>query len=100
MAVQALDAARLPIDWQKLALSAALIAVAYGLIPAYAPSYLVEAILLPFLALSLAAVGLNLLTGYCGQPSLASSAFMAVGAFAAYTFHLRAAGLPRPATVL
>ena len=35
MAVQALDAARLPIDWQKLALPAALIAVAYGLIPAW-----------------------------------------------------------------
>ncbi|MER9256318.1 branched-chain amino acid ABC transporter permease, partial [Mesorhizobium sp. M0598] len=55
MAVQALDPARLPIDWQRLALLAALIAVAYGLIPAYASSYLVEAILLPFLALSLAA---------------------------------------------
>src|SRR5437899_702804 len=100
MAVQALDAARLPIDWQKLALPAALIAVAYGLIPAYASSYLVEAILLPFLALSLAAVGLNLLTGYCGQLSLGSSAFMAVGAFAAYNFNLRVEGLPLAATMI
>jgi branched-chain amino acid transport system permease protein len=39
-------------------------------------------------------VGLNLLTGYCGQVSLGSAAFMAVGAFAAYNFHLRVDGLP------
>ena len=59
-----------------------------------APSYLFEAILLPFLALGLAGVGLNLLTGYCGQLSLGSAAFMAVGAFAAYNFDLRVPGLP------
>ena len=100
MAVQALDAARAPIDWQKFALPAVLLVVAYGLIPAYASSYLVEAILLPFLALSLAAVGLNLLTGYCGQLSLGSSAFMAVGAFAAYNFNLRVEGLPLAATMI
>ncbi len=63
-----------------------------------ADSYLLEAILLPFLALSLAAIGLNLLTGYCGQLSLGSAAFMAVGAFAAYNFNLRIAGLPLPVT--
>ena len=40
------------------------------------------------------ALGLNLLTGYCGQLSLGSAAFMAVGAFAAYNFDLRVAGLP------
>jgi branched-chain amino acid transport system permease protein len=51
-------------------------------------------ILTPFLALSLAAVGLNLLTGYAGQVSLGSAAFMAVGAFAAYNFNLRVHGLP------
>ncbi|TIM17748.1 MAG: branched-chain amino acid ABC transporter permease, partial [Mesorhizobium sp.] len=71
-----------------MALPTALFVVAYGVVPAYASGYLVEAILLPFLALSLAAVGLNLLTGYCGQLSLGSSAFMAVGAFGAYNFNL------------
>ena len=48
--------------------------------------YLLRAILLPFLILSLAAVGLNILTGYCGQLSLGSGAFMAIGAYCAYKF--------------
>ena len=54
----------------------ALLAVAYGVLPIVGSSYLFEAILTPFLALSLAAVGLNLLTGYAGQVSLGSAAFM------------------------
>jgi branched-chain amino acid transport system permease protein len=72
----------------------AILIVAYGIIPAIGTSYLFEAILLPFLALSLAALGLNILTGYAGQLSLGSAAFMAVGAFAAYNFNLRVPGLP------
>src|SRR5450830_1050749 len=68
--------------------------IAYGLIPWLATDYWFDAILIPFLALSLAAVGLNLLTGYAGQLSLGSAAFMAVGAFAAYNFNLRLPGLP------
>src|SRR4051795_1334308 len=48
--------------------------------------YLQRAILIPFLILSLAAVGLNILTGYCGQLSLGSGAFMAIGAYSAYKF--------------
>src|SRR5450755_504112 len=72
----------------------ALLAVAYGVLPLVGSSYLFEAILTPFLALSLAAVGLNLLTGYAGQLSLGTAAFMAVGAFAAYNFNLRVHGLP------
>jgi branched-chain amino acid transport system permease protein len=67
---------------------------AFGIIPFAGSSYLIEAILLPFLALSLAGVGLNLLTGYAGQVSLGSAAFMAVGAFAAFNFNLRIDGLP------
>jgi branched-chain amino acid transport system permease protein len=68
--------------------------VGYGVIPLVGTSYLFEAILVPFLALSLAALGLNILTGYAGQVSLGSAAFMAVGAFAAYNFNLRVPGLP------
>ncbi len=52
--------------------------------------YLLSAILVPFLVLSLAGIGLNLLTGYAGQTSLGSGGFMAVGAFVAYAFLLRA----------
>ncbi len=72
----------------------AVLVVAYLIIPFIGTSYLFEAILLPFLALSLAGVGLNLLTGYAGQVSLGTAAFMAVGAFAAYNFNLRIDGLP------
>ena len=46
--------------------------------------YWLNAILLPFLIYSLAALGLNILTGYCGQLSLGTGGFMAVGAFSVY----------------
>jgi branched-chain amino acid transport system permease protein len=46
------------------------------------------------LIFSLAALGLNILTGYAGQLSLGSAAFMAVGAFSAYNFVLRVPGIP------
>ena len=39
--------------------------------------------------LSLAAIGLNILMGYCGQVSLGSGAFMAIGAYAAYNLSIR-----------
>jgi len=81
--------------WPALAL-----AIAFVVVPAFATTYLLEAILLPFLALSLAAVGLNLLTGYCGQLSLGSAAFMAVGAYAAYNLDLRISGLPLPVSLV
>jgi len=47
-------------------------------------SYWVNAILLPFLIWAIAAIGLNILVGYCGQLSLGSGGFMAVGAYASY----------------
>ncbi|RUM08880.1 branched-chain amino acid ABC transporter permease [Rhizobium chutanense] len=78
----------------------AIVAVAYLVVPFIGSTYLFEAILLPFLALSLAGVGLNLLTGYAGQVSLGSAAFMAVGAFAAYNFNLRVDGLPLIVSIL
>jgi len=71
----------------------AILIVAFGIVPYLGSSYLIEAIMLPFLALSLAGVGLNLLTGYAGQVSLGSAAFMAVGAFAAFNFNFRIDGL-------
>ncbi|WP_377811441.1 branched-chain amino acid ABC transporter permease (plasmid) [Azospirillum sp. A29] len=72
----------------------ALLIVAYGVLPLVASEYLFDAILTPFLALALAGLGLNILTGYAGQVSLGSSAFMAVGAYAAYNLALRLPGLP------
>jgi len=47
-------------------------------------------IFVPFLILTLAAIGLNLLVGYCGQISIGHAAFMGVGAYAAYNLVLRA----------
>ena len=81
-------------------LPALLAAAAYGLAPFLGSDYLFEAILLPFLALSLAAVGLNVLTGYTGQVSLGSAAFLAIGAYAAFNINLRIPVLPLPATIL
>lgn len=68
--------------------------VAYGIVPFTGSDYLLDAILAPFLALALAAIGLNVLTGYAGQVSLGSAAFLAVGAYAAYNLNLRVPELP------
>jgi len=68
--------------------------VAFVLVPFWATPYAFSAILIPFLIFSLAALGLNILTGYAGQLSLGSAAFMAVGAFASYNFVLRIPGIP------
>ncbi len=73
---------------------AALLFIAVVVLPLVGNDYWFSAILTPFLVLSLAGLGLNLLTGYAGQLSLGSAAFMAAGAFAAYNFHLRVEGMP------
>jgi branched-chain amino acid transport system permease protein len=63
-------------------------------VPMLVDEYMFRAILIPFLILSLAALGLNILVGYCGQISLGTGAFMAVGAYAAYNFSVRIDGMP------
>jgi branched-chain amino acid transport system permease protein len=67
---------------------------AFVAVPLLADEYLFRAILIPFLILSLAALGVNLLVGYCGQITLGAGAFMAVGAYAAYNFFVRVDGMP------
>ncbi len=79
----------------------ALMAVAFVVVPLFASDYLFRAILIPFLIFSLAALGVNILVGYCGQISLGSGAFMAVGAYGAYNFFARVPGMPLiPALIL
>jgi branched-chain amino acid transport system permease protein len=73
---------------------ALILAAAFVLLPLIATHYIFEAILIPFLIFSLAAIGLNILTGYAGQVSLGTGAFMAVGAFGAYNLMLRIDGMP------
>ncbi len=57
---------------------------AFAIVPFLLNDYWVNAIFLPFLIYSIAAIGLNILTGYCGQVSLGTGGFMAVGAYASY----------------
>ncbi len=82
-----------PIRQDRIAFGALLL-VATVVVPMFASPYLLSAILIPFLIFSLAALGLNILTGYCGQLSLGSAAFMAVGAFASFNFIARLPGIP------
>jgi branched-chain amino acid transport system permease protein len=71
-----------------------LVLLAFVAVPLLASDYLFRAILIPYVILALAAVGLNILVGYCGQISLGSGAFMAVGAYGAYNFFIRVQGMP------
>jgi len=87
-----------PILQDRIAILA-LLAFAFVAMP-FASEYWLRAIVTPFLILSLAALGLNILVGYCGQISLGTGAFMAVGAYAAYNFHVRIDGMPLIASLL
>lgn len=82
-----------PIAQDRIAMLLLLL-VAFVLVPALGNDYWFTNILIPFLIFSLAAIGVNILVGYCGQISLGSGAFMAVGAYAAYNFHVRIEGMP------
>ena len=88
-----------PIAQDRIAILVLLV-LAFVAVPAVASEYWLRAILVPFLILSLAALGLNILVGYCGQISLGTGAFMAVGAYAAYNFHVRIEGMPLLASLL
>jgi branched-chain amino acid transport system permease protein len=68
---------------------ALLLLVGFVVVPAFASDYFLKALLIPFLILALAAIGLNILVGYCGQISLGTGAFMAVGAYAAWNIGVR-----------
>lgn len=77
-----------------------LLAIAFVAVPLLASEYLFRAVLVPFLILSLAAIGLNILVGYCGQISLGTGAFMAIGAYGAYNFFVRVEGMPLVAALV
>ena len=86
---------KLPTGVAGFAIAAVLLVVA-GI---FATDYWYDAILIPFLIMALAGLGLNLLTGYAGQASLGTGAFMAVGAFATYNLLLRLPQLPLPVSL-
>ncbi len=82
-----------PIRQDRIAM--AFVAVlAFVVVPLVANQYWLSAILTPLLIFALATLGLNILTGYAGQLSLGTAAFMAVGAFMTYNFELRMPWMP------
>src|SRR5438477_3193514 len=82
-----------PIRQDRIAM-ALLLAVAFVAVPLFGDQYWLSAIITPFLILALATLGLNILTGYAGQLSLATAAFMGIGAFMAYNAALRIPHMP------
>ena len=79
----AADQAVFPIRQDRIGVAAILV-VGFVLVPLLASSFVLSAVFIPILVFSLAAIGLNLLTGYAGQVSLGTGAFMGVGAYACY----------------
>jgi len=52
------------------------LAFAFLVVPFLLNDYWTSAVMLPFLIFSIAALGLNILTGYCGQVSLGTGGFV------------------------
>jgi len=76
------DMAVFPIRQDRIGLG--LIILAAFLLPLFSSDFFIGTVMVPFLVFSLAAIGLNLLTGYTGLLSLGTGAFMGVGAYACY----------------
>src|SRR5260221_1550621 len=61
-----------------------ILAFAFLVIPFVASDYALLTIMIPFLVFALAAIGLNILTGYAGHRSLATGGFIAGCVFSSY----------------
>ena len=79
----AADQAIFPIRQDRIGLALILL-VAFVAIPLFGGEFMITSVMIPFLILALAAIGLNVLIGYTGLISLGTSAFMGVGAYACY----------------
>ncbi|MEE9588560.1 MAG: branched-chain amino acid ABC transporter permease [Hyphomicrobiaceae bacterium] len=79
----AADQAVFPILQDRIAL-AALLFVLFVVVPFTFSDFWLNSVLTPTLIFALAAIGLNLLTGYAGQLSLGTGGFMGCGAYACY----------------
>ncbi len=79
----AADMAVFPVLQDRIGLGV-ILAVAFVLLPLVGNDFLLNAVMIPFLVFSLAAIGLNILTGYTGLLSLGTGAFMGIGAYACY----------------
>src|SRR5580765_401195 len=77
------DQAIFPILQDRIGL-AVILFIAAVIIPWFGGSFLIQAVMIPFLIFALASIGLNLLTGYTGLLSLGTGGFMGIGAYACY----------------
>ncbi len=77
------DQALFPLRQDRIGL-AVIFLTAFVVIPLAANDFFPTSIMIPFLVFALAAIGLNVLTGYAGQLSLGTGAFRGVGAYSAY----------------
>jgi branched-chain amino acid transport system permease protein len=77
------DMAVFPILQDRIGIGMILAAAAI-LVPIFGSNFFISTVMIPFLVFSLAAMGLNIVTGYTGLISLGTGAFMGVGAFACY----------------
>lgn len=79
----AADMAVFPIRQDRIGIAVILV-LAYVAVPLFGNSFFVATIMIPMLIFTMAAIGLNILTGYAGLISLGTGAFMGVGAYAAF----------------
>jgi branched-chain amino acid transport system permease protein len=76
---------------------AVLMTLAFAAVPlVFQTDYWYSSILIPWLCLSLAAIGQQFVMGYAGQLALGAAGFMAAGAFACYNIELRIPWMPFP----
>ena len=71
-----------------------ILALAFLVVPFIVNDYWASSLLVPFLIYAIAALGLNSRVGYCGQVSLGTGGFMAVGAYASYKLMTAFPGTP------
>jgi branched-chain amino acid transport system permease protein len=72
-----------PIRQDRIGIALILL-VAFIAVPYFGSEFFLQSVMIPFLVFALAAIGLNILTGYTGLISLGTGAFMGVGAYACY----------------
>jgi branched-chain amino acid transport system permease protein len=77
------DQAVFPIRQDRIGL-AIILFIAFVMMPLAASEFFLSVVMVPLLIFALAAIGLNILTGYTGLLSLGTAGFMGVGAFACY----------------
>ena len=77
------DAAVFPLRQDRIGIAVILV-LAFVVIPLTGSSFVLSSVMIPILVFSLAAIALNILTGYTGLISLGTAGFMGVGGYACY----------------